>query len=369
METTIRLGKVLGIPVGINYSWLFIFVLVIFLMSSRFAEAYPYWATAPRWALAVVTTLFFFLSVLAHELSHSLVAISRGIPVRGITLFIFGGISQLDHEAERPTTELLVAVVGPLASLLLAGVCAGLYLLTYDMSRYLGAFFFTLGAVNVSLGIFNLLPGFPLDGGRVLRAAIWWGTGNYWRATQIASRGGQGLGLLMVAGGAAWAVLWELQGIWIALVGGFLFFVATANYRQERLRESLKSLRVGDFVSQTLTVLPAETPAMAQPTLEALRQSGLVAVSVGNLPVGIATVRQLAGLTPAQWRSCSLGDVMTPLGDEGTLEADAPVVDAMDWMDRERLAAAPVRHQGILVGLVIRSHLSEVVRAARNDRK
>ena len=249
MDSSIRLGKIFGIPLGINYSWLIVFVLVIFLMSSNFQDMYPRWTTESRWAVAVLTTVLFFVSVLLHELSHSLVALAWGIPVKGITLFIFGGVSQLAHEAERPLTEFLVAVVGPVTSLALAAALWLAWELVGGYSSHLNAVLFTLFAINLSLGIFNMLPGFPLDGGRVLRAGIWGATGNYWLATRLALHAGQVIGILMVAGGILWAFNGNFQAVWLALIGGFLLYVATANYRQESVRHSLRSHRVEEALS------------------------------------------------------------------------------------------------------------------------
>ena len=366
MGTSIRLGKIFGIPLGINYSWLIIFGLVIFLMSSRFAEFYPQWPLAQRWATAIVTALLFFVSVLLHELSHSLVAVNRGIPVRGITLFIFGGVSQLAHEAQRPLPEFLVAVVGPLTSLLLALVCGGLWYFTGDFNSYWSAVLFTLFAVNLSLGIFNMLPGFPLDGGRVLRAIIWGLTGSYWRATQVAVRAGQGLGLLLLAGGIAWAVFGSFQGIWISLVGGFLLFVATSGYRQEALRESLKSYRVRDAMATDWTALPGEMPVASGEVLLALARGGYLGVLVEGPPNGVVDGRKLATLPRETWQFATLAQLMTPLSSLPTLDADGAVFDAVEWMDAEGLESAPVVRGGVPVGLVSRAELQRLVRSRRS---
>ncbi len=369
MDSTIRLGKVLGIPVGVNYSWLVIFGIVILLLSSRFGETYPHWALVERWGLAVVTTLFFFLSVLAHELSHSIVALSRGIPVKGITLFIFGGVSQLAREAQRPATEFMVAVVGPLVSLLLGAVLSILYLASAGFSSHLSAFLLTLGLVNISLGIFNLLPGFPLDGGRVLRACIWWGTGSYWRATQIAIRAGQALGLLLVAFGLGWALLVEIQGIWTSLIGGFLFLIATSNYRQEQARERLKAWQVSDVARQDCIALPARTPLLNQTGIDQLRRSGFVPVLVDGQVAGIVTAGNLVGLSSAAWHTHTLEDLMTPLNPDLALTSETPVWDAIDWLEDNRLTVAPVWREGVLLGFVNRTDLAAFLKAGLPGKK
>ena len=363
MGTSIRLGKVLGIPIGINYSWLVIFGLIIFLLSSQFAELYPQWPLPQRWATAAIATLLFFLSVLAHELSHSLVAVRRGIPVRGITLFIFGGVSQLAHEAQRPWTEFLVAIVGPLTSLLLAALLGGLWYWSDGASSYLRAVLFTLFAVNLSLGIFNLLPGFPLDGGRVLRAVVWGISGSYWRATQAAVRAGQGLGLLIIGAGILWWFrLGDFQGVWFGLVGGFLFYMATSSYRQEELRESLKAYRVEDAMTPGTAALPGELPAAAPTTLQTLaRNGGLVGVLVEGKVQGVVTAQQLARQPRANWQAATLAQLMTPWAARPPLAAADSVFDALEQLAAAEQDWAPVMREGRPVGLVSRGDLARFV--------
>ncbi len=173
MGGNIRLGKILGIPLNVSYSWFIILGIVTFLLADRFGDQNPGWSTAEHWLIGAATSLLFFVSVLVHELSHSVLAINRGIPVKGITLFIFGGISQIAREAQRPFVEFIIAGIGPLSSFILGGLFLGLYVVTRDTSAHLGEMAFTLAFINFSLGIFNMLPGFPLDGGRVLRSIIW----------------------------------------------------------------------------------------------------------------------------------------------------------------------------------------------------
>ena len=234
MGASLRLGRILGIPVEINASWLVVFLLLTFVLVQEFGEANLNWPVAQRWIVAIGLVLLFFISVLTHELSHSVLARHKGIPVQGITLFIFGGVSRLGRQPDRPMTEFSVAVVGPLTSLLLAAVFGGAWYLLGTSDSTLGVILFLLAWANLSLGVFNILPGYPLDGGRVLRAAVWGLTGNHRRGTYVATRAGQAIGGLTVIMGVALGVFGNaLDGVWIALVGGFLFSVATASYRQE----------------------------------------------------------------------------------------------------------------------------------------
>jgi Zn-dependent protease len=234
MGASLRLGRILGIPVEINASWLVVFLLLTFVLAQEFSEANLNWPAAQRWLVAIVMVVLFFMSVLIHELSHSILARSKGIPVQGITLFIFGGVSRLSREPNRPLTEASVAIVGPVTSLLLAGVFGGVWYLLGASDSGLGVVLFLLAWGNLTLGVFNILPGYPLDGGRVLRAIVWGLTGNRRRGTYVATRAGQAIGGLTVLTGVAMGVFGSiLDGVWIAIVGAFLFSVATASYRQE----------------------------------------------------------------------------------------------------------------------------------------
>ena len=365
MDSSIRLGKVFGIPLGINYSWLIVFGLVIFLMSARFGDMYPQWPLASRWVIAVVTTALFFLSVVIHELSHSLVALAWGIPVRGITLFIFGGVSQLAREAERPLSEFLVSVVGPLASLVLALIFGVAWYVAGNFSSYLSAVLFTLFAINLSLAIFNMLPGFPLDGGRVLRAGIWGATGNYWLATRLAIRVGQGLGLLMVAGGVLWAFFGNLEAVWLALVGGFLLYVATSNYRQEAIRASLRNRRVIEAMPQGQVPLSGALPALSSEALLSLSRSNYIGILVYGPPYGIVTGQVYRRTPPSNLQAATLGELMNPLASFPVLSVDASALEALERMDEDEEQLVAVVREGVPLGLVSRADLLQLFRPGR----
>ena len=242
MGKSLRLGRVFGIPVEINVTWIIVFLLLTYLLVNRFDASSLRWSMGQQWAVAIITVVLFFLSVLAHELSHSLVALSRGIRVLGITLFIFGGVSHLAREPERPSEEFLISVVGPMTSIALAAVASAVLFWLSPGSWPWAAWnsspvemvAFLLAWGNLSVGIFNMIPGFPLDGGRVLRAIVWAGSGSLVRATRVAARCGQGVGLLMIGGGIAYGLkLGWVDGIWMAFVGIFLLLVATRSYPRE----------------------------------------------------------------------------------------------------------------------------------------
>ena len=231
MGASLRLGRIFGIPVEVNISWVFVFLLLTYLLAGEFDDARLRWPVAQRWSVAVVSVVLFFLSVLAHELSHSVMALSKGIPVRGITLFIFGGVSRLEREPSRPTTEFVVALVGPLISIALAVIFGGAWFLLGRGDSPLEVVLILLAWTNLSLGVFNLVPGYPLDGGRLLRAGIWGMTGNHRKATKIAAAMGQVVGGSMVLGGVTLAVLLEpVDGVWLSIVGIFLFSIAKSSF-------------------------------------------------------------------------------------------------------------------------------------------
>ncbi|MBT98549.1 MAG: hypothetical protein CL902_07970 [Dehalococcoidia bacterium] len=231
MGASLRLGKIFGIPVEVNISWILVFLLLTYLLAGEFEDPRLRWSVTQRWAVAMITVVLFFLSVLAHELSHSVMALSKGIPVRGITLFIFGGVSRLDREPQRPITEFMVALVGPLISIVLAVILGAAWFLLGRGGSSVEVILVLLAWTNLSLGVFNLVPGYPLDGGRLLRASIWGLTGNHRTATRIASAMGLAVGGSMLLGGVALAVFLEpIDGVWLAVVGAFLFSMARSSF-------------------------------------------------------------------------------------------------------------------------------------------
>jgi len=231
MGASLRLGRIFGIPIEIDISWVLVFLLLTYLLAGQFDDARLRWPVAQRWTVAMITVVLFFLSVLAHELSHSVMALSKGIPVRGITLFIFGGVSRLDREPQRPITEFMVAVVGPLLSIVLAVIFGAVWFLLGRGDSPVEVVLLLLAWTNLSLGVFNLVPGYPLDGGRLLRAGIWGITGNHRKATRIAAGMGQAVGVAMVIGGVSLAVFLEpVDGVWLGIVGMFLFSMARRSF-------------------------------------------------------------------------------------------------------------------------------------------
>src|SRR5690554_5255494 len=278
----LHLGRIFGIKINIDWSWLFIFLLVTWNLVAVFSQVHPEWSLALSIGTAVVASILFFASVLAHELAHSLVAISQGIPVRSITLFLFGGVASIEREPHSARAEFLIAIVGPITSIalgiiftLLAGVgIANLAATTTNPMNALAnlgpisTLLLWLGPINIILGVFNLAPGFPLDGGRVLRSILWGVTGNLQRATRWASYAGQAIAWLMIVTGVAMVFGAEVpffgtgfvSGLWLAFIGWFLNNASRASYQQVVLQNLLEDVAVGSIMRRNPpTVSPSAT--------------------------------------------------------------------------------------------------------------
>ncbi len=370
----------MGIPIGVNYSWIFVFVLFIFLLARQYSQSHLGWDAPQIWSTALVTTVLFFLSVVAHELSHSLLAVRKGIPVIGITLVVFGGVSQLSHEARRPMTEFLIAVVGPLMSILLAVAFGGLkFVLTPGNPHWehvllnpgrssLEVISLHLAWINLSLGLFNLLPGFPLDGGRVLRAVVWGLSGSYWRGTQVAARAGQLVGGLIIATGLVWLYFGQsFQGIWFALIGLFLFTAATASYRQERNRESMRVFRVADAFSTDWFSLPSET-ALGSPLVShgLAGPDALIGVLADNRIQGVVTRQNLALVPAGSSPFATLGQVMVPLASLPSVGPAEGIYDALERMETDGLTRLAVVSDGRLLGFLNKEELLRFIARRRH---
>lgn len=253
MGSGIRLGKLFGIEFRLHFTWFIIFVLV------TITWVQPYYSQWFYWVIGIVASLLLFGSVLAHELAHSLVGRANGIPVVSITLFIFGGVSLMTKEAARPGAELKMAVAGPLCSLVL-GAAFGSLLFVPGIPEPVSVSIERLAVTNGILAVFNLVPGFPLDGGRVFRSTLWYLTGNYKRASLIAVRVGQGIGFLLMLGGILIIFLrpfdlTPFDGIWMAFIGWFLESTASASYRQARIQKAL-ARTVGPIAFRTSDISP-----------------------------------------------------------------------------------------------------------------
>lgn len=256
MGKTFSLGRFFGIEFRLHFTWFIIFILVTISLVS------PHYSQWLYWVIGIVASLVFFASVLAHELAHSLVGRANGVPIVSITLFIFGGVAQMTKEATRPGAEFKMAVAGPLCSLVIGGFF-GLLLLVPQIPEPIYVMIFWLAIMNGILAVFNLIPGFPLDGGRVFRSILWAISGNYIRSSRIATRVGQGIGYLLILGGLVIVILrpfgldW-LDGIWVAFIGWFLESAASASYRQIRWQETMSRVSAAEATPSDHPSVPSD---------------------------------------------------------------------------------------------------------------
>lgn len=379
-----KIGKVMGIPIAVDPSWLIIFALLTFTLGtgvfpSELRTGRRFGLNTEALALGVIASLLLFASVLAHELSHAWMAIRRGIPVLGITLFIFGGVAQIGDEPDRPASEFLIAVMGPLMSFALAIVFAaawiwsrGLYALLPRADILLvpvavvGSY---LAQANALLVLFNLLPGFPLDGGRVLRAFVWALLGSLRQATYIAMVIGRVIAGLMITlglvflfgigitlGGLDFSPGENLSGLWFILIGGFLWQAAGEAYRSILLRDSLKNVTVGRLMSAPVEHV-AGSLSLANFVEEFLaRQRGrLYAVEDNSRAVGVIGPAQVRKVPRAGWNSLRVRDAMVALSPDAMVEPQDTALRVMqklarrDWDSGDQL---PVMVDGQVVGVV-----------------
>ena len=360
MQSSFRVGRVAGIEVGIHYTWLFAFVLVTWSLAQGFFPAtFPGFAPSTYWLLGVIAALGLFGSVLFHELSHSLVARARGLHVQGITLFIFGGVSNLGGEARAAGDEFVVSVVGPLSSLLLAAVFWGLRQGLAPGDTPLGAVLGYLAVVNAGLAVFNLVPGFPLDGGRVLRSLIWGATHDLRQATRIASAIGQGVGFLLIAWGVARVLGGDiLGGLWTAFIGWFLNSAAESTRQQQALAENLRGLQVRQLMNPHPPVVDPELPVsefVFEYVLRRGQRAVLVADAAGRL-LGLMSVTDARELPRDLWPTTPVARVMTPM----PLKTVGPETDlsvALDLLVGGSFHQLPVVAAGHVVGLLDRAHV------------
>ena len=368
MKAHIKLGRIFGVAVGLHYSWLIIALLVTLSLRTQFAIEHPAWEASTTWIVAIITGLLFFVSILLHELSHAAVARLRGIPVRGITLFALGGVAQIEKDAADAKSEFWMGIVGPITSVVIGIVCLALaFLLGWNMSTESNSppavMFMWLGYINIALGIFNMIPGFPLDGGRVLRAVVWWMTGDANRSTRIASRVGQvvALGFILVGilrffSGAGFG------GLWIAFIGWFLLDAARASGAQVEITERLTGVKVGDVMTQQFETVDANSnlQTFVQEHLLPTGHRCFVVVQQGT-PAGIITPHEVKTVDRARWPYTTVGDVMRPLESLRTVSAERPVAEALEMMGREDVNQMPVVKEGKLAGIISRAHIVRVL--------
>jgi Zn-dependent protease len=362
------IGRWFGFPIRIDYSWFLIAALVVWTFSAlEFPRQLPGYSGGIYYGMGVSGALLFFLSVLLHELSHSLVARARGIQIEGITLFIFGGIAQAKEEAKRPLDEFLLTIAGPLCSVALAGAFYGLFLLAESAGwpTPIVAVFRFLAILNLVLAIFNMIPGFPLDGGRIFRSVVWAATGNLERATRWATLGGRIFGYLLIIFGLIQILQFGLllSGLWAAFIGWFLANAASSSYRQFTVRQMLSRIPVSRVMSTEPVVVPPHlTVQRLIDDYLARRSESAFPVMLDGAVLGIVSLKDATAI-PDELRSFTRVDqVMRPTYDLRTVRRDQPLDEVVTEMEPGGDSSVLVLENGHLVGLLSMGDLREWVR-------
>ena len=352
-----RLGSIFGLEIRIDFSWFIIFFLILWTFTAGiFPANFPGLSPGVYIGMGVSGTLLFFASLLVHEISHSLVARAKGVPVEGITLFVFGGVSRTRTEAESPGDEFLIAVVGPVSSVVLAalfglvwwvGRNAGWSAAVTGVAGY-------VGYLNLALAIFNLLPGFPLDGGRLFRSVVWKLTGNLTRATRIASTGGQWLGYALVGLG-----IWQifagnpLGGLWLVFIGWFLRNAAIASYHQLMVKNLLETVRARALMTENPETVPPDLTLQELVDEYFLRRRYMAfPVTEDGRPVGVIAFHQVREVPREEWPRRVVREVMVPANETVMVRPEERMSQVLEKMERSGVRRVLVTRDGGLVGII-----------------
>jgi Zn-dependent protease len=365
----LRIGRILGIPIYVHASWMIIFVLITMSLAMQFTQEHPQWTSVQHWSVGVATSLLFFASVLFHELSHSVVARFYKIRVLSITLFVFGGVARLGREPTKPIQEFNIAIAGPIASLVLA---FGFYSLTllFPYEQMVGALAVWLWQTNAALALFNLLPGFPLDGGRVFRAIVWGVTKDFARATTIAGISGKVVAYGLIVFGA-WLGITKGQwtsGLWMAFVGWFLLNAAQESVAQVAIRETLSGLQAADVMSHEIPTVPRNMSLeeYGQEVARTGRRCHLV--TTDDRLMGMMNVNALNSVPRHDWGNMSVQAVMIPRDKILWARPEEPLLGLL-----ERLVSADVNQMPVvtdtendgahIIGMITRDSILRVMQA------
>jgi len=353
-----------GIPISVHASWLLVFALVAASLAAGYFPAHhPEWGAPTRWVLGAVTSIAFFASVLVHELGHSRVALRYGLPIRGITLFVFGGVAQIGREPDSPGVEFRIAIAGPLTSLALAALFGGIGAVGAN-APIVSEPALWLARINLVVALFNLLPGFPLDGGRVFRAAVWAWTGSFDRGNRAASRAGEVLALALIGFGTFRAIGGDFAGgIWMALIGWFLHSAVLAGRAQTALRDLLRDATVGQAMAR-------DCPSIASGlTLERLVREEVLgagrrcfAVAEDGKLRGLLTLHEVKGVPRDRWDRVTVDAVMQPVQALATVAPEESLLKALEQMDDANVAQLPVVHDGQWLGMLDRERILHYMR-------
>jgi Zn-dependent protease len=363
MNASIKLGRVWGIPIGLHWNWFIIFFLITISLSMGYFRLVDtglgfVWI----WLLGIVTSLLFFLSVLAHEFGHAIIALRNGIPVNSIVLFILGGVAHIGEEPRTAGAEFRIAIAGPAVSFLLA-VIFWLIGTLFQGLAFLTTPAMWLAQVNLALAAFNMLPGFPLDGGRVFRALIWAVTHNFQRATRVASISGQlvafgfiGYGIVTLFGGNL------INGVWMAFIGWFLQNAALSSRSHIDMQETMDSIKVAQVMDSNIESVSGKL-SITQLVEEKFLPSGRnhYLIMEAGAPTGVVTLQEVVAVPRKDWDSTPIDRVMTPWDQIVQLQADMGLSAALSAMDFRHAALAPVLENGRIAGSLSRDQINQYI--------
>lgn len=362
----IRLGKILGFEINIDWSWLLIFILVVFTLARGYYPFhYPHFSAATYWWLGVLSALLLFVSVIIHELMHSVIARRYGTNIQGITLFIFGGVSKIADEPKTAKEEFWMAIVGPLTSIALGAIFYGLYLSGTNLGWPLPliALLFYLSWINFVLGIFNLIPGFPLDGGRVLRSIIWGATGNLVKATRYVSYIGQAFGYLLMLYGFLYIVTgFFVSGLWFIFIGWFLAGAARSSYQQLLVRQTLSGVPVERVMSTDVPTIPADMSVKQFVEDHLMRYDySCYPVVKNDEVIGVVGSEEVRKVGSESWDMMKVGDIVHPIDGAYKIDLHDDAWDALTKLASEEVCRLVVMDNSHLVGTVGRDAIYRLI--------
>jgi Zn-dependent protease len=364
VHAQVKLGRIAGISVGLHYSWFIIALLITLSLAEHFRTVTPRWSSTVVWSAAIVTGVLFFVALLLHELAHSLLAKARGLRVRAITLFALGGVSQIESEAPDAKSEFWIAIVGPLTSLAIGLACLWIARLTgwlpgTEPSVPAIAVLLWLGYINMMLAAFNMIPGYPLDGGRVLRAVIWWITRNADRSTQLASQVGQAVAFIFIFSGLYRFFLGaNFGGLWLAFIGWFLLDASRSSYAQVAVMTGLRGRPVADIMERDCPTVEGHLTLKDFVDEYLLRTGRRCFIVVQNHNVsGLITPHEIKQVDRERWPLTSVQSVMRHLDQVRWVTPDTSAIQALEIMTREDINQLPVLSNGHLEGVFSRANV------------
>ncbi|HII72243.1 TPA: CBS domain-containing protein [Candidatus Woesearchaeota archaeon] len=369
MNHSIKVGRYLGIDVYLHYSWFFIFALLAWALATGFfPQQFPGYSEAEYGVLGLVSSLLLFVSVLLHELSHSVVARRNGMKVDRITLFFFGGLAGLHEQKFTPKTEFRMSIAGPMMSLVISMV----FLIVYNTVEffYVSAIAAYLYRINMILAIFNLVPGFPLDGGRVLRSIVWYWTKDFKKATRIATMGGKIFAYVLIFLGLGSIFSGAYGGLWFILIGFFLLLLSTLSYQQVEIKDALAGRKVKQFLIKRFAVFDADMSlkqALAKYFLSDAQEAYPV-VKDGKF-AGMIMFKDVQSINKRDWMRLRIHEVMMPARKAGRVRLNTGAYTALAMMLKKGLPLMPVFEKKRMVGLVTRDSILRYVKMKEKKEK